>query len=68
MKTLINKLTGYAAAVVGFSTMAVTHSFAMDWTGITLDLTDVNSAFALVVPGLIAMWGMRKVVKSLNRS
>lgn len=68
MKHFINKVTGYVAAAIGFSTMAATHSFAMDWTGITLDLTDVNSAFALVVPGLIAMWGMRKVVKSLNRS
>ena len=68
MKNIFRKVTGYGVAAAGVTAMAVTNSFAMDWTGITLDLTDVNSAFALVVPGLIAMWGMRKVVKSLNRS
>jgi hypothetical protein len=40
----------------------------MDWTGIIVDTSDVDSAMALIVPGLIVLWGFRKVIKTVNRS
>jgi len=51
-------------AVASFATNAA----ALDWTGITLDTTDIDSIMALVVVGLATLWGYRKVIKTMNRS
>ncbi|MDY0186176.1 MAG: hypothetical protein RBR43_09895 [Desulfuromonadaceae bacterium] len=40
----------------------------MDLTGIVLNTTDVETIMGLVVVGLAAMWGFRKVIKTMNRS
>ena len=53
-----------AAVLVGASNA----SAALDWTGITLDTTDVDTVMGLVIVGLAAMWGFRKVIKTMNRS
>lgn len=60
-------------AVLGSSALAtvlagVNSAFALDWTGITLDTTDVDSIMALVIVALATLWGYRKVVKTMNRS
>ena len=43
-------------------------SAALDWTGIKLDTTDVDSVMALIIVGLATLWGFRKVIKTMNRS
>jgi hypothetical protein len=40
----------------------------MDWTGITVDTSDVLSAMAMIVPGLFVVGGLHKVIKIANRS
>ena len=56
-----------AVAVAGL--LAATNSFAaLDLTGISADLTDVNAVMGIVIVGLFAMWGFRKVIKTTNRS
>jgi hypothetical protein len=68
MKNLIKK----AGVVIGgayASVMVVAgNAAALDFTGITLDTTDVDSAMALVIVGLATLWGYRKVIKTMNRS
>jgi hypothetical protein len=54
--------------VVGIMGAASSAHAALDWTGITVDTSDVDSAMGLIVPALIIMWGYRKVVKTVNRS
>ena len=41
---------------------------AVDLTGVTFDLTTVEAVVALALVGLTAMWGIRKVIKTVNRS
>lgn len=48
--------------------MVTGNAFALDWTGVSLDTSDVDSAMALIVVGLVSLWGYRKVIKTLNRS
>ena len=43
-------------------------SAALDWTGVTLNTTDVDTVMGLVIVGLATLWGLRKVVKTMNRS
>ena len=40
----------------------------MDLTGVTLNTADVGTVMSLVVVGLAALWGYRKVIKTMNRS
>lgn len=62
------KRIGSAVLVGSGMILSAVPAFAMDWTGISLDTSDMNSAYALVVPGLIVIWGIRKVIKVINRS
>lgn len=66
-KHLKTKSFSIAVLLTGFF-VATGNAFAMDWTGVTMDLTDVNSYYALAIPALIVLWGLRKVVKSANRT
>ena len=58
-------VSGIAMGTVGIVSNA---SAALDWTGITLSTTDVDSIMALVIVGLASLWGYRKVIKTMNRS
>jgi len=53
-----------ASALIGASNA----SAALDWTGVTLNTTDVDTVMGLVIVGLATLWGLRKVVKTMNRS
>jgi len=41
---------------------------AVDLTGVTLDTTTPETLAATIVAGLGVIWGIRKVIKVLNRS
>lgn len=41
---------------------------AVDLTGVTLDTATPEALAATVIGGLAVMWGIRKVVKTINRS
>ena len=43
-------------------------SAALDFTGVTLNTADVEDIMMLVIPALAALWGFRKIVKTMNRS
>jgi hypothetical protein len=66
---MLQKVKGFipaigAAVLIGTSNA----SAALDWTGITLDTSDVDSVMALIIVGLATLWGFRKVIKTMNRS
>lgn len=56
---------GAVAGVVG---LASSGWCALDFSGITMNTSDVETVMGLVIPGLAALWGFRKVVKTINRS
>lgn len=41
---------------------------AITWTGVELNTADVEGYMAIAVVGLAVLWGLRKVVKMMNRS
>lgn len=41
---------------------------AVDLTGFSVDVTQVESVVAIVIVGLGVMWGIRKLIKTVNRS
>ena len=41
---------------------------AVDLTGVTLDTTTPDTLAATVLGGLAVIWGIRKVIKLINRS
>lgn len=43
-------------------------SAALDFTSVTLNTSDVEDVMMLVIPALAALWGFRKIVKTMNRS
>lgn len=43
-------------------------SAALNFTGVTLNTADVEDVMMLVIPALAALWGFRKIVKTMNRS
>lgn len=55
-------------AIAAVLTGASNASAALDWTGVTLNTTDVDTVMGLVIVGLATLWGLRKVVKTMNRS
>lgn len=49
--------------------MFVTNAFAaVDLTGFSVDVTQVEAVVAIVIVGLGVMWGIRKLIKTVNRS
>lgn len=62
----------YALAVPCLSTLcaliAVNAHAAITWTGVQLNTADVEGYMAIAVVGLAVMWGLRKVIKMMNRS
>lgn len=41
---------------------------AITWTGVELNTADVEGYMAIAVVGLAVLWGLRKVVKMMNRT
>jgi hypothetical protein len=41
---------------------------AVDLTGVTLDTTTPETLAATILGGLAVLWGIRKVIKIINRS
>jgi len=49
--------------------MLSTSAFAaVDLTGFSVDVTQVEAVVAIVIVGLGVMWGIRKLIKTVNRS
>lgn len=49
--------------------LAAGQSFsAVDLTGFSVDVTQVEAVTAIVIVGLGVMWGIRKLIKTVNRS
>lgn len=67
--TVVRKNLDFAvtAAVVGVA-LAVDAQAELTLTGVTLNTEDVESIMMLVIPALAALWGFRKIVKTMNRS
>jgi len=65
-------LKRHAIAVPCITTLAalvaVNAHAAITWTGVTLNTADVEGYMAIAVVGLAVLWGLRKVVKMMNRS
>ena len=60
--------TVFVAVGLAFLGVASSASAALDWTGVTLNTTDVETVMALIISGLATLWGFRKIVKTMNRS
>lgn len=60
--------TGLASAVALALAVAENASAAITWTGVELNTADVEGYMAICVTGLAVLWGLRKVVKMMNRS
>lgn len=41
---------------------------AIDLTGVTVDVATVETLIGIVLAGLVVIWGVRKVIKTVNRS
>jgi hypothetical protein len=65
MKKLRLLVAGCAIALVGVTAQA--HA-ALDLTGVTVNTADTYAVAAIVVAGIASIWGIKKVVKLLNRS
>ena len=65
LKRIFGLVSVAAASVIGASSSAFA---ALDFTGVTLNTADVETVMGLVIPGLAALWGYRKIVKTMNRS
>jgi hypothetical protein len=65
----MKKFTKIATGVVGAVTVAGSQAFAaVDLTGVTPDISGVETLAALVLAGLMGLWGIRKLIKMSNRS
>jgi ABC-type proline/glycine betaine transport system substrate-binding protein len=66
MENIMKKLT---AAVLGAGLLAANSAHAaLDFTGVDVNIADVETVMGLAIGGLVAIWGFRKVIKVLNRS
>lgn len=66
MKKRILAVSGTAGAGL-FSLVESAHA-AITWTGVELNTADIEGYMAIAVVGLAVLWGLRKVVKMMNRS
>jgi hypothetical protein len=68
---MFGKIKGLIAVVCGALLIGATNASALDFTTILpsgLSTGDVDSVMGLIIVGLAAMWGFRKVIKTMNRS
>lgn len=68
-KKIVAKAGAGFASIVGLG-LAVAESAqaAITWTGVDLNTADVEGYMGICVVGLGVLWGLRKVVKMMNRS
>ena len=59
---------GIFAGFVGALMASGSAMAAVDLTGVSLDTTTPETLAATVLGGLAVMWGIRKVIKLINRS
>lgn len=55
-------------AVFGVIAMAQSAFCAVDLTGVTVDTTTPETLAATILTGLGVLWGIRKLIKTINRS
>lgn len=60
--TILMMVLMVCLAIIGNATAAV------DLTGVTLDTTSPETLAATVLTGLGVIWGIRKLIKLINRS
>lgn len=62
--------SGVGLAGIGALGLAVAEkaSAAITWTGVELNTADIEGYMAIAVVGLAVLWGLRKVIKMMNRS
>lgn len=65
MKRLTKVLTGVVASSVAAAGSAMA---AVDLTSVTVDSTTPETLAATILVGLGVIWGIRKLVKLINRS
>ncbi len=70
MKKIVAVKVGLGlSSVVGLGlSLAESAYAAITWTGVELNTADVEGYMAICVTGLAVLWGLRKVVKMMNRS
>lgn len=62
---MFKKVAGYCSGIVAMATPAFC---AVDLTGFTVDSASVETMAGIVLTGLAVIWGIRKLVKTINRS
>jgi hypothetical protein len=69
MSKLGKKIVGaIAAGTMAVAGAAGSASAAVDLTSVTLDTTSPETLAATVLTGLGVIWGIRKLIKLINRS
>lgn len=63
MKKIVSVVTG-----VGFTLLAGAAMAAPDLTSFTVDTASVDTMAGIVLAGLAGLWGIRKLIKTINRS
>jgi len=58
----------FLAAIFGVMASAGSAMAAVDLTGVTVDSTTPETLAATVLVGLGVIWGIRKLIKLINRS
>lgn len=64
-KQIIGAIVAGTAAVAGSAGTALA---AVDLTSVTVDVTSVETLASTVLVGLGVIWGIRKLIKLINRS
>lgn len=63
------KVAAVNLAIVGAPMAAMaTEPTGVDLTGVSLDTTTVTTLAGTILGGLGVLWGIRKVIKTINRS
>ena len=66
---MMKKILGlYILAMVFCMTFVSNVMAAVDLTGFTVDTASVDTLAGIVLVGLAGLWGIRKLVKVINRS
>lgn len=66
---IFKQAANYGIGAFGIGLMAASNaSAAVDLTGVTLDTTSPETLAATVLTGLGVIWGIRKLIKLINRS
>jgi hypothetical protein len=67
-KKVKNVIVGIGVSSAALAGLASNSYAAVDLTGVTLDTTSPETLAATVLTGLGVIWGIRKLIKLINRS